>query len=405
MRPDLIRLPFDIPLVGNGIKGYGFMLMVGFLTCIYMVARRALRAKGDPDLVLNVGFIALVTGVLGARIFFVAHYWEEKFAYLPNRFWAAIDMTSGGLEFYGGFLLAMFCVLGFLYYKGVSVRMYADLIAPSMMFALACARVGCFLNGCCWGGVCTVDQTHEARLPWAVTFPFGSPAQYRHWQNMQLTVPAELMVVGSAGKYAYPLNRHILQYTPEQIEAPIKAEAEARQAYQTAKADNQPLAKQNELQKAAEDAAKKAKKHRIRVSSLLAAQRTFGTSTSELLAMANSRSERSLPVHPAQLYGTINALLLCLLLTLLLRARQRHGIVFATMLLLYPISRFVLEIIRGDNPHNVGGMTISQSVSVGMFSFAVVLMVVLYRLPLRSPKAVPFEFPLEDEPPKPKKKK
>jgi phosphatidylglycerol:prolipoprotein diacylglycerol transferase len=407
MRPDLIRLPFDIPIVGNSVKGYGFMLMVGFLTCIYWVARRTLRAKGDPDIVLNAGFIALIAGVLGARIFFVAHYWEEKFAHLPNRLWAVLDMTSGGLEFYGGFLLAMFCVVGFFRYKGVSLRMYVDMVAPSMMFALACARVGCFLNGCCWGGVCIVGQSHEARLPWAMRFPFGSPAQYRHWENMEQTVPAELLFVGSQGKYAYPLSREILQYTAAQIEGPTQAAAEAQRAYEQAKAENQPLAKQNDLFKASEKAQKAAQAHRNRVFTILASEKDFGKPAGELLAMANDFTHRSLPVHPAQLYGMVNALLLCLFLTLLLRVRQRHGIVFATMLMLYPISRFVLEVIRGDNPHDIGGLTISQSVSIGMFSFALVLMIVIYRLPLRSPRAVPveFELPIEDDTPKGKKKK
>jgi len=63
-----------------------------------------------------------------------------------------------------------------------------------------------------------------------------------------------------------------------------------------------------------------------------------------------ARSTRSLPVHPAQAYGIVNALVLAAILSAILRLRTREGQVFAWLLVLYPITRFMLEYIRDDNP-------------------------------------------------------
>ncbi len=110
-----------------------------------------------------------------------------------------------------------------------------------------------------------------------------------------------------------------------------------------------------------------------------------------------SQSYRSLHVHPAQLYALINATLLAGVLSAVFYRRKRHGILLGLMMVLYPISRFVLELIRTDNPKDqLGGMTISQAVSIGMVVAGILYLVVLYAwLPLRSPRAVEF-VPLSD---------
>ena len=90
MYPELFRIPLiDVP-----VKSYGFMLMVGFLTAIWFAMRRAERVKANPDTILNLGFVALICGVAGARAFYVAHYWESHFAYLPNPIWASFNITG-----------------------------------------------------------------------------------------------------------------------------------------------------------------------------------------------------------------------------------------------------------------------------------------------------------------------
>ncbi len=350
MKPTL----FTIPLIEHAVPSYGVMLMIGFLTAVYFSTRRTALLKGNPDLVLNAAFLALIFGVLGARVFYVIHHWERSFALQKNVFLAVIDVTQGGLEFYGGLIAGTLAVVLYLYLKGVSLRMYCDIIAPAIVWGLAFGRVGCFLNGCCWGGMC--DHA------WAVRFPHASGPQARQWLDRQLTLPAELLTVSSAG-YAGPISRDVLDVDPE-------SKPDSSVAHSAA-----------------------------------AITRWYGLTSVELRDRAYGSRFRSNPVHPVQLYGTINAILLSFLLAAVLRRRKRHGVVFGLLLVLYPITRVILELVRVDNAHDVVGLTISQSVSVGMLTVAAVYFVWLYRQPLRSPKAVPFVFPEEPPPPRKKKRK
>jgi len=107
--------------------------------------------------------------------------------------------------------------------------------------------------------------------------------------------------------------------------------------------------------------------------------------------LARREDCKSLPVHPAQLYSSINAFLLAFVLNAIFYRRKRHGVVFGLMWVLYPIARIVEEAIRADNPLDTGGLTISQAVSVGGLIFALVWFWWLYRQPLRSPRAVAVE--------------
>ena len=77
-------------------------------------------------------------------------------------------MRSGGLTYYGGFLLALPVTVLYGVNKKVPIRLGMDIIAPCLMIGLGFGRIGCFLNGCCHGAECD--------LPWAVRFPYYSNA-------------------------------------------------------------------------------------------------------------------------------------------------------------------------------------------------------------------------------------
>lgn len=335
---------FDIPFFNIPVRGYGFMLMIAFLGGTWWAARRALRVKADPDLVVNMGFVALLSSVVGARIFYVVHYWDEHFA--GRGLWSIVNVTAGGLEFYGGFIGAFLATVAYLLIRRASVRLYADIVAPSLMFGMGMARIGCFLNGCCWGAPC------PAEIPWSVRFPYYSPAFHREWEERHVAIPAELIVVNSIGQSS-PLS-------PESIQRAIADPAETTTA------------------------------------SILA--NNFRTTPAELKRLADSFEYRSLHLHPAQLYASIDGLLLAVLLNTLFYRRKRHGVVFALMLMLYAVQRFIEESIRIDNPHDTAYLTISQFVSILIFAGGVAWYVIVRRLPLRSPRAIPWEPPWQAQP-------
>jgi len=91
----------------------------------------------------------------------------------------------------------------------------------------------------------------------------------------------------------------------------------------------------------------------------------------------------SLPVHPTQLYSSVCAALVCLLLYIFWKKTRSSGSRFAgdgctfgLMLILYGIVRFLLEFLRDDNPFEFDGLTVSQNLSVLTVISGAVLMVV-----------------------------
>jgi len=445
MKPEL----FQIPWIHYGVKGYGFALMIGFLTGIYWAARRAGKVKGNPDLVLNLGFIALIFGVVGARAFYVVHYWQRSFA---HRSWGdVINLTAGGLEFYGGFIGAMLFIIWFLVCHGrpvlsgllavtwsllavfvlvalhskfapsqqkasiilgiicavigffilralwrwarraaaekpVSLRMYLDIISPSLMWGLAFGRMGCFLNGCCWGGVCNDPHIH-----WTVQFPCASPAQYSQWEQRLATLPAALLYINPQTGHAMPIYRDLLTMSKDQIESGQRKLANARKDLADARARNAPPSELERVRLRL----KYAQMQNEIVSPILQNAGMFGMTVPQLQDLAMRQENKSLHVHPAQVYDVINVMLMSFFLNAVFYRRKRHGVVFGLMWVLYPITRLILETIRADNPLDTAGLTASQGVSVLGLLFAAVWFYGIYKLPLRSPCATPYEPPPE----------
>jgi len=397
MHPEL----FHIPIIDYPIKSYGAMLTLGFLSGVWLSIRRAERLKCDPDLVLNLGFICLVFGVGGARLFYVLHYWESSFARQRNPLLAALDCTSGGLEYYGGLIGAIVGCIGYIIIKRASLRLYLDILAPAAIWGLAFGRMGCLLNGCCWGGLC-VDAHNHAVIPWGITFPHQSPAQIRQWENRQLTLPAELIVTDPRSMVPRLIPRDALEITPEKRGELDRRVEDAHAELERLKKEGAPASK---IKKA--DAQLRTAEIRREMRGLGVLDRALKfpsrsvddpqarITVTQLADLA--RQYRSRPVHPVQIYGIINALLLSWLLMEMLYRRKRHGIVFATLCTIYPITRIILEVIRVDNPHDSGGLTISQAVSVGMFLAGVAMLMWLYRLPERSVLAVPYVPPSDEK--------
>lgn len=144
------RILFTIP-VGGGLPvfGYGLFLMLGFLVGLLLACRRAKRAGLPANAAMDVGLISIVAGVLGARAAFLLldYHPSEGIGTLGE--WLAV--WQGGLTFQGGLLLALLADGAYLRWKGISVGRMFDVYAPSLALGVGFGRIGCLLNGCCWG--------------------------------------------------------------------------------------------------------------------------------------------------------------------------------------------------------------------------------------------------------------
>jgi len=337
MRPELFRitLPDWMPIHDLPIRGYGAMLALGFLAAILVAKWRARREHENPEHIYNAAILALLGGVLGARLFDVIEYadprypewwrgllffegvdplwlvlggvgaavmalvnllpwarradmrlrpaavagWAVAGALLVGRgvfiahhrdeyagFMEALNITSGGLTVYGGLILATLLVVPYLAYlryrKGVNPLKLLDIIAPSLALGLAFGRMGCFLNGCCYGA--------PTDLPWGLVWPEGS-IPWTVWGNT--------------------------------------------------------------------------------------------------------------PIHPSQLYSVANALLIFLFLHLAYKHRKRHGVLIGAFFGLKAVTRFLLEMVRSDEAKAYFGMSISQ-----VTGLILVVLVIAYFLWLHQSK-------------------
>ncbi len=172
------RSPSGVPL-GLPIRGYGAMMLLAVVSGTLLAAWRAKRVGLNPDLMFTLIFWMLIPGIIGARGFYVVEYWSRDYwpAYadkggsLGALLGSILNLTQGGLVVYGSFFGGLLGMLLFVRKHRLPLLALADLIAPSMLLGLAIGRVGCLLNGCCFGGVC--DH------PWAIEFPATSPAYRR----------------------------------------------------------------------------------------------------------------------------------------------------------------------------------------------------------------------------------
>ena len=149
---------FTIP-----IRGYGVMAALGFLFALLVLLRLAKRSGFTQQFAYDLWFAAFIGGFIGARVWYVVQNWDTQFADSPLGVFA---ITSGGLVWYGGIIGGV--AGAWLAARGHGKPMLAvlDLAVAPAALGLGFGRIGCFLNGCCFGGV--------TRLPWALRFPAGS---------------------------------------------------------------------------------------------------------------------------------------------------------------------------------------------------------------------------------------
>ena len=131
------------------VYSYGFMLALAFVLGTVLAQARARRRKVSADLITDLVFVILVSSIIGARVFYVA---VNRQYYISDPL-AVIKVWEGGLVFYGGFIAAFFAAVWFIRKNGLSVGLVADIMAPSVALGIALGRIGCFLNGCCYGAL------------------------------------------------------------------------------------------------------------------------------------------------------------------------------------------------------------------------------------------------------------
>jgi phosphatidylglycerol:prolipoprotein diacylglycerol transferase len=327
MHPELFRIPFTTLTV----KSYGSMMVIGFLAAVYVIRRLSRNITPDPLMITNCSLYALVAGVVGARIFYVIHYFDRFRDDLASVF----AIWQGGLELLGGVLAAIIVVVLYVRYHKLPVRRCLDILAIGLMLALAFGRIGCFLNGCCFG--------RPTDLPWAVRFPYGSYAY-----KSQISADA------SRERYVPYLELAEDFFSHSDKDAPWL-----------------PVLKPYEKLTSSQKEMVTAGPYRclpVHPTQLYASANAAVLAV--LLYLFWKRAQQHTP----------------------LKLFTKPGGTFALMFILYGITRFFEEFLRDDNPFEYDwwiiykGGTISQNLAIYMLILGVILMLVFQKLPADNPR-------------------
>jgi phosphatidylglycerol:prolipoprotein diacylglycerol transferase len=139
------------------------MMAAGFLAGFWTASRRARFDKIPAETVLDLGPWLLVGSIIGARVLYVITFWREQFANAPVT--EMFMVQKGGLVYYGGLIGASLAVIMYSRVRKVGLWKLADVLSPSIALGYVFGRIGCLMNGCCYGRACS--------MPWAIRFPAG----------------------------------------------------------------------------------------------------------------------------------------------------------------------------------------------------------------------------------------
>jgi phosphatidylglycerol:prolipoprotein diacylglycerol transferase len=251
---------------GFPLFGYGAMLLIGLVCSVGLALRRA-RQEGFPnEVILDLAVWLFLAGIAGGRIFYLVQHGDRAFAKaktVPEVLFAVVNLSEGGLVLFGAMIGGAIAHFAFCHRRQLPALQLADVITPSIFIGVGFGRIGCLLNGCCFGDGCD--------LPWGIVFPADS-------------VPTETLI-----------HRGFLP--PDAAGSP--------------------------------------------------------------------------PLHPSQIYSAIDGFLIAGLTLWYHRYRRRPGDVLGLALLITPVTRFLIEFVRGDEFGQWGtSLTISQWISLAMFAVA-----------------------------------
>lgn len=139
------------------LHSYGLFLVLGFFLSVYLACVEAKRRGVDPNILLDMAMPLLLVSILCCRVLYFLIYpsqWQGIGAFF--------QIWNGGLSFHGAFIGAVSVIAYFCWSRKISFFRLADIIVPGALAGYAIGRIGCLLNGCCYGHVC--------ELPWAVQF-------------------------------------------------------------------------------------------------------------------------------------------------------------------------------------------------------------------------------------------
>jgi len=144
------------------LQTFGLMFALAFLAAGALIWKRFEELGKPPDWAYEMGFAALLGGIVGSRLYFVFDNWSEvQDDLLGNLF------SGSGLTWYGGLVGGALAVLLWARWRGFLGLALLDVAAPALALGYAVGRIGCQLSG-------DGDYGKAWDGPWAMSYPDGT---------------------------------------------------------------------------------------------------------------------------------------------------------------------------------------------------------------------------------------
>ena len=145
------------PIAFLNIRWYGIMIALAIIVIILWTLWQVKKgARISYDTVFTAALVGIPSAIVLSRLLHVIDLWKHYSQY-PGQI-----IGGGGLTAYGAILGAALGVWIYSKFSKLQFGYFADLVAPSIILAQAVGRVGCTLNGCCYGT--------PTSLPWGIIY-------------------------------------------------------------------------------------------------------------------------------------------------------------------------------------------------------------------------------------------
>jgi len=152
----------EIELGPLTLQSFGLMFALAFLAAGWLIWKRLGEIGKPPDWAYEMGFAALIGGVVGSRLYFVVQNYDDVRDDLLGSLFG-----GSGLVWYGGAIGGAIAVLLWAWYRDFLRLALLDLAAPALALGYAVGRIGCQLSG-------DGDYGRAWDGPWAMAYPDGT---------------------------------------------------------------------------------------------------------------------------------------------------------------------------------------------------------------------------------------
>jgi phosphatidylglycerol---prolipoprotein diacylglyceryl transferase len=129
------------------IYSYGLMMVLAFFTASSLCCLQAKKEGRDSEQIFNLLFQVFIFGIIGCRVFYVL----DNFSFYLHNPLEIIMLQHGGMAWFGGLIFGSLRAILFIRKHKMEMLLTLDLIAPFIALGQAIGRIGCLLNGCCYG--------------------------------------------------------------------------------------------------------------------------------------------------------------------------------------------------------------------------------------------------------------